>query len=263
VKIVRQNLFRKRPVIIFTLLVLIGAASILRADEILLREGKTLHGKITHEDANEVMIRTAPTMYLRIERSKIQKITRAAPTGPTNVVRTVNTPAVKKSTASVTVSTTTTKAPAIVEKSTATPAAPKGEKATTTKAVAVATRPGVTFAETISVKPVSKPTLDFSWAGVSDKEGANFKWKSLVLTSTISVMMPTSTEKQNQARLDIYHTSIESLSQALQSLRVEGDAKLKETSQILVDSALARAEIRQRGYSRHLVEEKNKIKKKN
>jgi hypothetical protein len=272
-----QNLFHKKLVLIFLALAFVGGASVLRADEILLREGKTLHGKITHEDANEVMIRTAPTMYLRIERSKISKITRSPQTGPTNTVRTVTvTPAaVNKSTAAVSKSTTPVNPPTV--KPAVAAVAPEAPKPIPAKA-------GVTFAETINKQSVavpnitawspklSKPALELSWLGASEKDASNFKWKSLVLTSTITLMTPTSpsltpadqavVDKQNQGRVDIYHSIIESLSQALMSLRSESEAKLKETSQILVDSSLARAEIRQRGYSRHLVEEKRSINKK-
>jgi hypothetical protein len=46
------------------------------ADKVILHEGKTITGKITQEDDNEVMIKVKGNMFLRVEKSKIKDIER-------------------------------------------------------------------------------------------------------------------------------------------------------------------------------------------
>lgn len=47
-----------------------------RADKVVLKEGKVLHGKITDENPSEITIKLGPNMFLRVDRNKIKKIIR-------------------------------------------------------------------------------------------------------------------------------------------------------------------------------------------
>jgi hypothetical protein len=50
-----------------------------RADELYLKEGKVLHGHITGETASEYEMKVNKTMYLRIEKSKVERVVRDKP----------------------------------------------------------------------------------------------------------------------------------------------------------------------------------------
>ena len=62
--------------IILSLLFLAGA---LQADEIILKEGRTLQGTITAEDDHEYTLYMASKMFLRVDKTKVSKVVRTAP----------------------------------------------------------------------------------------------------------------------------------------------------------------------------------------
>lgn len=210
---------RSRQLILSVLLSLVPATAI--ADELILHEGKTLHGKIVSEDAEEIMIRLANNMFLKVDKSKIKKIVRQEqPKRPTITMQTIQTStatAVKTAPAQATAPAPDKPAPppvVVMSKS-----GPKNIPASSTSKQQ--DKFGATFFETFHVQtyPVggknfaevrnnimareggkgilekgrrmpSETKLVFTWDGKTKAEGGKTKWASLVITATTTTKLP-------------------------------------------------------------------------
>ncbi len=204
----------------FTLLVLTGSPFV-RADELVLHEGKIIKGKIVNEDASEIMIRLANNMFLRVDKKKIKDIVRdeKPPARATVTMQSVN------ASSTTAVSTASVPSPVIMTKPAA-PAAPlisktgpknispesatvrkeKGSGASVeTKTVETYAVSGKTFAEVKHAifnrdsgkgflekggRMASQTKLALSWDGTVRADAGKTKWAGLVFASTLTMTFP-------------------------------------------------------------------------
>lgn len=250
------------------ILVLLVPLSVSAADQVVLKEGKTIHGTITQEDANEVSIKTGSNMYLRIDKSKVREIKRGPKTAPAR-------PSVRMDqlTPAATVA-----APAPSTPTAATPAAPamKTEKPELLhmKAVSRTTsrkEGGVQIFDTLSHQLYEVKAAKFSEAkkAVSHTDWT-VTWKDGVLRSTISVRAPDWVpavkpsdedilawnqfikEKGDYeaGRVKIYQETVNSLAGRLDQMVPQNDKSLQAESEGLVKKAQEQADKRIQGYMR-------------
>lgn len=208
---------------LFFFLFLLAFPPLIIADEVVLHEGKVIKGTIMSDDRNEVAIRLANNMFLRVDRSKIKEIHRE---DKKPARRTVTMEMLNVSSAPV--------APSLVKSSAAKPAStvppasaapvvsasdPKNIKPeTTTTRKEKGNGPGVetyrvetyvvngkTFEEVEDSiltrvggkgplqdgkRMPSSTTLNFEWDGKPRIDAGRTKWSSIVILSTITVLYP-------------------------------------------------------------------------
>jgi predicted secreted Zn-dependent protease len=204
-----------KKVIVLLMMVLVPV--FLWADRIVLKGGKTLHGKIIDENDHEVMIRSGSGMFFRIERSKIRKIERAGgnqPKGPVVTMDDLDQPNKKKAEPKKTAEPKKAKAAKKPEPPRVSNIKPvtKYRKSQNGNASIFETVVFKTYAVGGSnVKKVfqdvydrddgkgfmvkrdrqaSKTELDVSWEGTSIKEGNAMRWETLVIRATMTVTVP-------------------------------------------------------------------------
>jgi predicted secreted Zn-dependent protease len=195
----------------------------LSADELLLKEGKTLTGKIVKEDEVEYTIRLSHNMYLRVEKTKVVKVTKDQPESEaTPLTQTTVKKAVTVSTTSATTAATATPTPsstaAVPNPSPVASAAKIPDSEIRTKD---RTNHGFKISEQVinKIYTVRGDTMDAiksdildsekgkgvkvgnkreasgsewitAWNGASATEEGKFKWKSGVVVATITVTLP-------------------------------------------------------------------------
>lgn len=241
-------------VILVSGLVWAFAVTGIAADQIVLHDGKILSGTITDEDSNEVTILLAKKMILRIEKFRIQSLSRSSP------------PPDEK--------------PKSVSVASAVPLLTPKETSTTDKIVH---DNAVYFlTKKVELRPLSQAVPDFGnlsgdvsftgqWAGVPLEQGADVVWGSLVIESTSTATFPQWTlaspspeeakkwnegisqlDKRLTAHLNIYSEIEETASASFLSLRGASKSDLKIKSDHLWSELLSRAEKRRQGLNRRI-----------
>ncbi len=246
----------------FWFVLLFLAVPLVRADQVVLKEGKILNGTITDETPEKITIDLGAHMVLHVNKSEIKSILRDPkpvshpPFGLNDAVKkTPKTPLPQ---------------PSPVNNIT---------EGSQTKEIK---KENIVFFETVNYTgyPTSGPVglnahpanlrFDCFWEGKIGKEGNEFKWTSLILRSTTSVSAPrwdpmkppepelfkswndlvASLQTHTQGHIDIYSDTANAIGSGLISLQATSEADLNAKSKALVKEALARAEKKQRGYDR-------------
>ncbi len=225
------------------------------AAEVMLKEGKVITGVITEEDEQEITMLLGHKMVLHVDKSKIESIKRdPAPTPIPNRNAPPLPPPVKPKNAAA------------------------GDEAKQT----VLDNVTLIQVKRTALSPVIKEKApDFSaltsridfeghWNGEPSKEGAEVKWKSLVVaattTSTLPAWEPTGSVPEDLAKAwderladltqrlvghaDIYSDMLKAAGPNLMSLRGASEADLKAKSERAWKDLLYRAENRRRGLVR-------------
>ncbi len=243
------------------------------ADELVLKEGKTLSGKITGEDARQYTILLGSNMVLRVDKNKVVKVVRTAPPAkparPT--IRTSDVAAIKTSTKTSTTPTASTPS---------TPAAPvvsnipalqvkSGVETTSTANGNVKVEKSV-VTSTVAVRGPEPSVIKTSWAVAWTGEAEGGQWKWAVVRATITNVMPRweapakaepkTVEAWNNflskagvhsaGKTGIYSQSIESFAAELAQLRSKDEATLRQESKQLFEAMKARAAKQQEGHER-------------
>jgi predicted secreted Zn-dependent protease len=186
------------------------------ADDILLHEGKTVHGKIIKEDKQEIMVRLANNMFLTVDKKKIKHITRED-TGPAR--RVVRMESLQSPTTAAVPPAPKPEAPAAPAEPALANAAPKNIKPSAT--TSSKTAKGVTTTENLNIQvyPVagknfteakemifghdsgkgflkqgrrmaSKTDLALTWQGKSKTDNGRARWDQLTIGSMLTVSYP-------------------------------------------------------------------------
>jgi len=262
----------------------------LKADKLILNEGKTLHGKITKETKTEIMFELGGNMYIRVEKSKIKKIVRSKrPKKPRNIV----------TLESIQKSTTTKKAiqgtktseektiPLIQIKAGKTlnrrqvrnaeifetlihkSYKVKGRKISAVKKGIFERRKGVGFAIK-GGREASTVVMKAKWTGEPSKVAGEYNWKSLVIRSTFVVTAPLWKSpkspppkavegwnqfiqdliKHDEGHLDLYRRSLDGFAKSLNNLRAPEAEQLQAESTRLFQTFQSRAGKQQNGHDR-------------
>ena len=199
----------------------------LRADEIILKEGKTLAGRITKEDDQEYTLLMGSNMVLRVAKSKVRKVVRTIvpkPARPT--VRSSASSAIAVSTAS----TPEVRAVPEVERTTIKSGVVSIDKAVKTKATGAKTVWAVT------------------WEGESEKEAEQSKWKWAVVRATITPSSHTAPVIAGQ--LVIFDDALQSFAEEVTALRAKDEPGLRAATAERFETMKSQAAKRQSGYER-------------
>ncbi|MCG3205034.1 MAG: hypothetical protein KCHDKBKB_01751 [Elusimicrobia bacterium] len=245
---------------------------LLFSDEIILKEGKTIQGKITGEDSQEYTILMGSNMVLRVHKDKVQKVNRDIVPKSTRPIIRSDSQAPVIAASSVTVanprapvsvmpgsptSPTPLSSPEKVQVPTHVPSAPvRGvvQQSTLVKnAVTVNRTLVISEKKSLSNEALySKMSWDISWSGEADKENDQFKWKWALVRSTITQVVPDSTASIShfQNKRDLYYSSEESFAEQLSTLRAKDESALRLESNQLFTQLKSLAEKKQLGLER-------------
>lgn len=199
----------------------------LHADEIILKEGKTLSGTIVDEDEREYMMRLGENMFLKVEKSKVAKVTREKREKIQAIRLSDLQP--KAAPSPLGVKSSSPSAPA--------KAAPKPSGAEPQ----ITEKEGVTYKEWIGKKPKAPP-FQAGWSGDAGKEDGQARWKSLVVESTVSDKV--------EGHIEIYRQSLQAFGQSMMALREKDEGTLKTESETLFARTKDRAHKRIQGFDR-------------
>lgn len=287
-----------KKILTLTLFIVLARVSVARADEILLKEGKTLYGTITQETDTELTVRLANNMYLRVARSKVVSIAKDP-----KPVRTTYRMPLKQPQPGVKKSTATTTAPVSIVKSTQsaptiapTPGLRQARASVERKAVdkkpvrividtVVSTYAvsGKTAGEAVKKSTLDKAGWRPNWFGTSAKDGTFYKWKEAVVVATVTVSYPFWKEgaapslnpaeadawtaflsglvAEQEGRSTIYERALDSLAEELAQLNASSEAALKDESARRFDVMQKNAAKKLKGYDRHVAERKKVLTK--
>jgi hypothetical protein len=244
------------------------ALSVCTADEVVLKEGKILTGKITEEDANVLTIDLAAHMVLHVEKSKIKEIHRDVKPESKRPIITMD--QLKKESAAPKAGATPMAPPMLIKN------AEEGSQTSQKK------QDNISFFETLTTKtfvvegPAAAPShpshlkWDIRWEGKFGKEGTIFKWDSVQVFSTTTVSIPywrgpknpdaatvnawnsffQGVENHNKGHLEIYEEALASIGSGLTALRAGSEADLKAKTTSFVRTIMSRTERKQQGYDR-------------
>lgn len=232
------------------------------ADRIVLKEGKTLTGKITSEDDQEVMIKLGGNMFLRVEKSKISTIVRTQPKQPQS------SPLI------------------IMEKKEPKPSVRKVSEGSS---FSRDQKGGLTIEETSTVR-ISSVTIEAlaeakerssqcfmvsRWDGAMNRDGI-FKWNTLLLQATMTVTYPHWTvdvssaeaqawgkhlahlEKYEKGHLELNRQFLRNAGEALLNVRAKNEANLTKESNQIWDKYQDRLQKQRRGYDRRFQDDLDK-----
>lgn len=182
------------------------------ADEIILKEGRTLQGTITGETDQEYTLYMASKMFLRIDKTKVSKVIRTTqPKKSRPTVRTDSLGQKPVGTSTAPASAAKPSAPAVLEaeqvKTGVQFQMTKKEQATVEKTIATKTYTvvGSTMSEIKSdifdkkqgkgflvdrERSATQTRWQLSWDGAAEKEGTQMKWKWAVVRATITTTFP-------------------------------------------------------------------------
>lgn len=259
--------------------------------QITLKEGKTLVGKITEEDANEIMLNLGSNMYLKVQKSTIKEIIR----DPKSTRKIVTLDTVNKSTATISVSTTVVKAssPKPVEHSSL---VQFSDQVTSD----VKKFGNIQFQKTLQIKTISQRGVSFevvknsktflqdidsklivTFSGEPIQKDNHFEWKALTVLSSETYTAskweapkkidPKSIEEWNAyiVRLEaqkkglqsIYQNTLDSLKESMPALQGKTSDDLQQVSAATLKDTLARMEHQKKGFFRRLKEPSHQIEK--
>ncbi len=242
------------------------------ADELVLKEGKSIQGKITKEDADEYTILMGSQMYLRVAKEKVARVVRDTPAKPNKpIVRTpVASPkAVNVSTAVAAVPSPSSNAPVAataVKPSPAKATPSPGVVATPSISPAKVTEPPqqtvkkgvVTIEENVAASKTGKTTLQTVWEGTPEKEANQTKWKAVILRATIA-NDPTSPHAKQE--VDSLRSSLSSFAEELTALRANDEKTLRSETDRLLAVMQDHAKKRLQGLARREKKEFDKKQK--
>lgn len=288
------SILKPRSLLFF--LFLFSFSPVFAKDEVVLKEGKTLSGKIIHEDDKSITITTFPNMVVSVEKSKVSEIKRT----PKATKAPVWTPPAQTSTATVKTSTAAVAASTAPAKPAA-PAAPvvqpkpeilairpisstdtRKEGAINVVEVVVHRVHKVKGAQFSDVKSADHSTVWTStWSGTPEAFGDRFRWKEGLLQSTITVTLPAwspavppkddqikawneflpRTADYEAGKVLLYKEKSRSLATALSELQSKNEASLREESNALIKKFRDQADKRIQGYERVQSTKKNAPKK--
>jgi hypothetical protein len=238
--------------------------AIAAADELLLKEGKTIYGIITQESSDEYTIRTGQNMYLRVRKQSVQSVKRAD-RGP---ARLIWKPAISSTTAAP-----PRDMPRVPQNEISTLVKVKGAvEIDETSARQVYRVQGNTFAD---VKPsirhpdaggsksLVEPSVTFhaSWFGNADNKDGQMVWVWAVVRSTVNASVPRwdyptsvadadvatwntfleKADKRDAERAAIVRGELSRVAESIGALRCESASELRKRSNELFDSARSRA----------------------
>ncbi len=219
-----------------TILVL-SLTSSLFADEIHLKEGKVLSGKITHESDEEYTIRLGKGMVLRVPKKTAAKVIRTNPSVAPSTA-TLSSYQIK----SVKVSTAATPAALVTPEKTVSDLLKPSGRALHGFQISEIRLPPVAGAT-----PVQYSTWDVSWSGKSGKDEGALKWVSGVVVATITVPSASPIE---DGRQKIYTAALTSFVETLHQLRANSEADLIKESGVLFDTMKGQTTRRLQGHLR-------------
>lgn len=273
---------------------------LLQADEVILLEGKTIYGKITQENPEEVTILIRPNMFLRVEKDKIQKIVRPQPKPEKNIIRYVT-----QASTSAAASTPTAvdqsfviRQPEPSPKQTEYPPLLEAQERIEKNEYEVGV---VRVQELVSYKPffVNGKTFDdirenifderigkgpkqegrrrasqsewkTAWLGEAVKGAHEFAWKTALVTSTLTVVLPSwkapsildletikewnsfsaKIDDYEKGRIKIYKNSLKNFAESLGKLTASTEENLRSDAQKLFNESKIRTEKRLAAYER-------------
>jgi hypothetical protein len=233
-------------------------SSFVWADEIHLKEGKVLSGRITHESSDEYTIRLGKGMVLRVPKENAAKVIRTEPVAPV-AVSTHSSYLTRPRAATPALSVTTSTSTPVVSVSTMSSNQPAEIFKTTER-----TLHGFHITEIRQPEgPLKTKTLYstwvVSWSGQSGKDETQFKWDSGVVVATITLRAITPVEKERQ---EIYKNALSEFVETLHQLRSNSPEELQKDSDVLFAEMKAKTERRLQGHLRRSTSHpSSKIKK--
>lgn len=241
----------KRNQILFIVIAALSVAPPLgAADEIMLRGGKVLRGRITGETDDAYRIKLGANMYLSVEKSKVAAVTRDTPPPPA-----VPGPPAKKSPPAEPAKPEPTK-PEPAKKDpppppvpAAPPAPPEaGEKKTIGKAVVT------TLVETAVDRKLSATRIEWAatWDGAPATGGK--AWKSLNVRSTVKVVQPPAVSAEQAAsdagHLTIISDAVAQFARSASNLAAPDEKTLRAQTDSLLATVRSRAAKKRAGFER-------------
>jgi hypothetical protein len=254
-----------------------------RADEVTLKQGKVLTGTIVQEDKDEIGITLGEGMFLRVDRSNIQSITRSsedmAPspvhkrdpfeprsnTGPTPKTKPTLAPPAgdvvrskKMAVEYIVISET------IVEKKVFF----AGKKMTDARSAVLEALKETATEEVRSKALLSK--FDCAWVGKSAPSGAGFGWRDMEIVSTMTFVQAdwqpglsprrdeTEAWDQLSAQLKLhddkvlknYEDTLQDVAQVMSTLQLPSGKELQTETDLLVKERISRADKKKRAIDR-------------
>lgn len=253
------------------------------ADELILKEGKTLQGRITHEDAREYTIMLGSNMVLRVDKSKVAKVVRSAPPpAPTRPILRSSDLVVQKSTAAPVSkpvgdqvgSTVKSSTAAVVKKSAPAALQPAAAIESSSAKIENVRIEKTLVTSTVSARGPDPAAVQTSWLadweGEAQSESGQHKWKWAVVRATITTALPRwnvplkaapeAVEAWNTflpkagayaaGRLEIYSQSMDSFASELVPLRAKDEAELRKESEQLFQEMKNSVEKKLQGHDR-------------
>lgn len=209
----------------------------LLADEIHLKEGKILSGKITHESDEEYTIRLGKGMVLRVLKKNAAKVIRSesAVAASTTTISSYQVKSVKVSTAATPAPLTPPEKP-VVDLLKRSDRELHGFQISEVRLPAASGKTKLPYS-----------LWDLSWSGKSGKDEGTFKWVAGVVVATVTVPVASEHEMERQK---IWAEGLTSFVETLHHLRSNSEAELKNESDLIFKNMKERTEKRWQGYLR-------------